>query len=68
MSSSIYALLNFSTDSVYTSAVSPLSANVMMQMNNMPSLINSWQQEDIANQDTGDYYQNPTQLAITTAK
>ena len=62
MSSSIYALLNFPTDPVYTSAVAPLSANVMVQMNLMPSLVNTWQQEDIANQDTSGYYQNPCLL------
>ena len=68
MSSSIFALLNFpSSDPVMMEAVSALSANVMVQMNNMPSLVNSWQQEDIANQDTSGYYQNPTQIAITNA-
>lgn len=67
MSSSIYALLNFPADPILQAAVTPLSANVMIQMNAMPSLVNAWQQEDIANQDTTGYYQNPALTGILNA-
>lgn len=68
MASSIYNLLSFPTnDPVLSSYVEPLSANASMQMNLMPSLVNTWQQEDMANDDTGDYFFNPAQVCITTS-
>lgn len=68
MASSIYNLLSFPTnDPILSSYVEPLSANASMQMNLMPSLVNTWQQEDMANDDTGDYFFNPAQVCITTS-
>jgi hypothetical protein len=62
---SIYALLNFPfSDPVMNAAVQPFSANVQFQMNLMPSLVNTWQQDDIATANTGGYFQNPVGTSI----
>ncbi len=60
MSNSIYAILNFpSNDPTLNAAVQPFSANVQYQMNLMPNMVTSWQQEDIATNNVGDYFKNP---------
>lgn len=59
MSSSIYSLLGFPASS--QSMVQDLSPTVLVQMNLMPTLVNTWQQEDIATANTDGYYQNPAQ-------
>ena len=65
MNTSIYALLGFnSSDPIANSGVSQLSSNVITQMEMMPALVNSWQQQDIANQSTSGYYQNPLASGI----
>ena len=57
---SVYALLNFpSNDPVMNAAVQPFSANVQYQMNLMPTMVKTWQQDDIATNNTGGYFQNP---------
>jgi hypothetical protein len=59
---SIYALLNFpSNDPTLNAAVQPFSANVQYQMNLMPSMIKTWQQDDIAANNTTGYFANPAQ-------
>jgi len=57
---SIYEILNFpSNDPFVSAAVQPFSANVQYQMNLMPSLVTTWQQNDIATSNTNGYFQNP---------
>jgi hypothetical protein len=57
---SIYALLNFpSNDPTLNAAVQPFSANVQYQMNLMPNMVQTWQQDDIATNNTGSYFSNP---------
>ena len=57
---SIYALLNFpSNDPTLNAAVQPFSSNVQYQMNLMPSMIKTWQQDDIAANNTTGYFENP---------
>ena len=58
---SIYALLNYpSNDPVMNAAAQPFSANVQYQMNLMPTMVKTWQQDDIAANNTTGYFQNPT--------
>lgn len=65
--SSIYNRLGFpSSDPIVSGAVQELSPSAQMQMNLMPSLVNTWQQADIANADTGGYFYNPNQLGNDT--
>lgn len=67
MSNSIYNLLGFPTnDPILSSATVQYADDVKMQMNLMPSMVNSWQQTDIANNDTGGYYVNPNQVGNDT--
>ena len=55
---SIFGRLGY--DAANTSnLVTPFSANVAYTMNVMPSLLNTWQTEDAANNDVGGYFQNP---------
>lgn len=55
---SIFGRLGY--DSANTAnVVSPLSANVVSTMSNMPPLLNSWQTADAANSTVGGYFQNP---------
>jgi hypothetical protein len=55
---SIFARLGY--DEANTSSiVTPLSANVISTMNNLPPLLNTWQTADAANNDVGGYFQNP---------
>lgn len=57
---SIYALLNFpSNDPTLNAAVVPFSANVQYQMNLMPNMVKTWQQDDIATNNVGGYFSNP---------
>lgn len=55
---SIFGRLGY--DAANTSnIVSPLSANVISTMSNLPPLLNTWQTADAANNDVGGYFQNP---------
>lgn len=68
MTNSIYNLLGFpSADPVMSNYVQPLPDDVKMKMNLMPSLVTTWQQEDIANSDTGGYFSNPNQIGNNTS-
>lgn len=65
--SSIYNLLSFPTnDPVLNGSTQVLADDVQLQMNLMPSLVNSWQQSDIANGDVGGYFSNPNQIGNDT--
>jgi hypothetical protein len=67
-SNSIFALLNFpSSDPITDSLVEPLSTNVQSQMNLTPTLVNSWQQQDIAQNSTSGYFYNPAASGISVA-
>jgi hypothetical protein len=58
--SSIYARLGFnSADPLTNSSVQDLSANVTVQLNMMPKMLNNWQTKDIAEANTSGYYVNP---------
>ena len=58
--SSIYARLGFnSSDSLTSSTSQNLSANVLMQINTLPQLMNSWQIKDVAESNTSGYFVNP---------
>jgi predicted phage tail protein len=61
----VYATLgyNFSDPNNY---VSNLSANAVAHLNAMPAFIESWQAEDIANNDIGGYFQNPVAGYVNT--
>lgn len=61
----IYDRLNYNFDGT---GVSELSSNTKSFMNTMPSLLNSWQQEDIANNDVGGYFQNPVSTITQTLR
>jgi hypothetical protein len=66
MASSVYDLLGFpQNDPILVPA--ELNPDVKMQMNLMPTLVNTWQQEDIANSDTSGYFTNPNQIGNNTA-
>jgi hypothetical protein len=68
MSNSIYDLLGFPTnDPILSDATLEFTPDIKMQLNLMPSLVNTWQQEDIANQDTSGYFINPNQIGNNTA-
>jgi hypothetical protein len=55
---SIFGRLGY--DSANTAnVVTPLSANVAYTMNSMPSLLNTWQTEDVSSNTVGGYFQNP---------
>ena len=58
--SGIYARLGFnSSDPITANTTSSYSSNVITQMNMVPQLLNSWQQSDVANANTGGYFTNP---------
>ena len=60
MGYSIYARLGFdSSNPIANSMVEPLSANVLSQMEMMPPWMNEWQTKDVAEANTGGYFQNP---------
>lgn len=55
---SIFGRLGY--DAANTSSiVSPLSANVVSTMSNLPPLLNTWQTADASNNDVGGYFRNP---------
>jgi hypothetical protein len=59
MSNSIYARLGFdSTNPIANSTVQPLSDDVISQMAMMPPWLNAWQTKDVAEANTGGYFQN----------
>lgn len=55
---SIFGRLGYDASNT-SSIVSPLSANVISTMSNLPPLLNTWQTADAANNDVGGYFQNP---------
>jgi hypothetical protein len=60
MGYSVYARLGFnSSNPIANSMVEPLSANVLSQMEMMPPWMNEWQTKDVAEANTGGYFQNP---------
>jgi len=64
MTSSIFSRLGYNfTDT--NSDVIEFSDKVVSHLNALPTLINTWQQEDIATSNTGGYFVNPLQ-SITT--
>jgi hypothetical protein len=58
--SSVYGRLGFnSSDPNVSSTISNYSDGVNNQMNLMPQMVNSWQQQDIATSNVGGYFVNP---------
>ena len=58
--SGIFSLLNYSfPDANANSIIQTYSSGVIQQMNLMPQLMTTWQQNDIVNNDVGGYFQNP---------
>jgi hypothetical protein len=55
---SIFGRLGYDAANTANS-VTPFSTDVAYTMNAMPSLLNTWQTEDVSNNDTGGYFQNP---------
>jgi len=56
---SIYARLNFTFNDPANTQIQNFSGQVQNQMNNLPQFLNSWQTQDIGNNDVGGYFQNP---------
>lgn len=68
MTNSIYNLLGFPTnDPVLSSAKTTLTTQAQTQMNLMPNLVNTWQQEDMATNNTNGYFTNPASSCIQVA-
>ena len=66
---SVYGRLGFnSSDPVVNNTVQVYSANVTNKMNLMPTMVKSWQQEDIANSNTSGYFVNPVANVTITIK
>ena len=62
---SIYGRLGFdSSTPIANSVVQPLSANVLSQMSMIPPWLNAWQTKDVAEANTGGYFQNPVANTI----
>lgn len=55
---SIYARLGFDFTPANSSILN-LSAEAMDHLNTMPQMMTTWQKDDIANSDVGDYFKNP---------
>ena len=54
----VFATLGYNFDDP-NNYVNTLSANAQAHLNSMPAFIQTWQAEDITNNDVGGYYQNP---------
>jgi len=62
---SVYGRLGFdSTNPVANSIVQPLAPDVLAQMKMIPSWMNAWQTKDVAEANTGGYFQNPVANTI----
>jgi hypothetical protein len=59
----VYATLDYNFDDP-NGYVMNLSANSVAHLNAMPSFIQSWQAQDIANNDVGGYFKNPTSANV----
>jgi hypothetical protein len=57
-STGVFATLNYNFNDP-NGAVKEYSANTQAHLNTMPAFIESWQAQDIANNDVGGYFQNP---------
>ena len=64
-STGVFATLNYHFDGP-NGAVQTFSANTQAHMNTMPAFIESWQAQDIANNDVGGYYKNPVDAYVNT--
>jgi hypothetical protein len=64
-STGVFATLQYSFDDP-NGAVQTFSANTQAHLNTMPAFIESWQAQDIANNDVGGYFQNPVNAYVNT--
>jgi hypothetical protein len=64
-SSGVFATLNYHFDDP-NGAVQTFSANTQAHLNTMPAFIESWQAQDIANNDVGGYFKNPVDAYVNT--
>lgn len=64
-STGVFATLQYSFDDP-NGAVQIFSANTQAHLNTMPAFIESWQAQDIANNDVGGYFQNPVNTYVNT--
>jgi len=63
--SSIYGRLGFDAGNpIAAQAVRPMDDGVLKQMKMMPSFLNAWQTKDVAEANTGGYFQNPVANTI----
>jgi hypothetical protein len=63
--SGVYALLGFdTTDPIANNAVEELSPAVQTQMKMMPTMLQPWQEEDLINNNTENYFINPVSNTI----
>jgi hypothetical protein len=63
--SSIYGRMGFDgSNPIADIAVKPLDDSVMKQMKMMPPFLNTWQTKDVAEANTGGYFQNPVATTI----
>jgi hypothetical protein len=61
---SIYGRLGFDS-TVASDVVQPLADTTLNHISHVPKLLNDWQTEDIANSNTGGYFQNPVSTVIS---
>jgi hypothetical protein len=64
-STGVFATLNYNFDDP-NGAVNVYSANTQAHLNTMPAFIESWQAQDIANNDVGGYFKNPVNTYVNT--
>jgi hypothetical protein len=64
-STGVFATLQYNFDDP-NGAVQTFSANTQAHMNAMPAFIQSWQAQDIANNDVGGYFENPVNAYVNT--
>jgi len=64
-STGVFATLNYSFDDP-NGAVKTFSANTQAHLNTMPAFIESWQAQDIANNNVGGYFENPVNAYVNT--
>jgi hypothetical protein len=64
-SAGVFATLNYNFNDP-NGAVKEFSANTQAHMNTMPAFIESWQAQDIANNDVGGYFKNPVATYVNT--
>lgn len=64
-STGVFATLNYNFNDP-NGAVKEYSANTQAHLNTMPAFIESWQAQDIANNDVGGYFKNPVSAYVNT--